>query len=822
MTQTDIFVDPSIAGPDMLFSTGQVMDGAEAYAASLPAILGDPDPGWNITQWATPPDQIFDPTSVVAGDPRDADPVLGAARASWHTGGAQGGSLLAIYGQPGDVTFRLGATGGDNRDTFLQTTGYAPGTVTFDRQIDFTALERLSAAQAGTGTAIAFNGFTVFFNAAGNPSYDPRLPQTELFLQVPLTDFRGAPGPFSTITANDTYQQIYNVSSQTIAPDGETVADESADYLAFAGDAGPLHTVSIDLNQALLRMVRAMAAQNPAMASAYLDLSRWSLGSLYAGVETGGGDGADPASLTLDVAHPLVTRDDAVTVSADEAAGTVQSIDAGAYAETEDAGIVGTLSGSVDTVALSGAAGAQTFTGHGDDTVLVGDRQTATLHGLGSSLTVRSAAATTIAAPALGAPGAAVPGMLAIDGTATLDASGVFDSLSVQGSADGDRVSGLVLGRAAVSLEGEAVVVSLQGAADATLSGTNATFAAGSGQIVLQADGAAIDQNGDGSQIVFLNGHRASVTQSGAGTQLVVGAPATSAPTDPQNGAQVTLSGGGGGQTLWTGGSDAVVSADGSGSLSVLVQPGSSTLVRLAGETAQLDALGGALTVLGGAQPGSATLLAAQGSATIWGGAETLTASLVGQASLQVGAGSGTQTIFGGPGRLTVIASHDEAGSQTIVSGADPAVAATIFGGRTAQTIWTGAGSDTIVASVAAGDSTGTIQAFIQGGVSRYWGGTEAATLDNQAGILEAFLAGDGAASILASMTGQTNTTLHDFDSRTDRLVLAGVSDPAAVGLSIQNGSTILSFDDSRVTLDGLTDLSLTQGAGGVTVTGWR
>ena len=820
MTQTDIFVDPSIAGPDVLFSTGQVADGAEAYAATLPAILGNPDPGWNITQWATPPDQIFDPTSVVAGDPRDADPVLGAARASWHTGGAQGGSLLAIYGQPGDVTFRLGATGGDNRDTFLQTTGYASGTVTFDRQIDFTALERLSAAQADTGTAIAFNGFTVFFNAAGNPSYDPGLPQTELFLQVPLTDFRGAPGPFSTITATDTYQQIYNVSSQTIAPDGETVADESADYLAFAGDAGPLHTVSIDLNQALLRMVRAMAAQNPAMASAYLDLSRWSLGSLYAGVETGGGDGTDPASLTLDVAHPLVTRDDAVSVSADEAAGTVQSIDAGAYAETEDAGIVGTLPGSVDTVALSGADGAQTFTGHGDDTVLVGDRQIATLHGLGTELTVTSAAAPAVVATA--APGAAVPGMLTIDGTATLDASGVFDSLSVQGDAAGDRVSGVVLGRAAVSLGGEAAVVSLQGAADATLSGANATFAAGSGQVVLQADGAAIDQNGDGSQIVFLNGYRTSVTQSGAGTQLVVGATATDASTDPQTAAQVTLSGGGGSQTLWTGGSDAVVSADGSGSLSVLVQTGSSTLVRLAGETAQLDALGGALTVLGGAQPGSATLLAAQGTATIWGGSETLTASLVGQASLQVGAGSGTQTIFGGPGRLTVIASHDETGSQTIVSGADPAEAATIFGGKTAQTIWTGAGSDTIVASVAAGDSSGTIQAFIQGGVSSYWGGTESAMLDNQAGILEAFLAGDGAASILASMTGQTNTTLHGFDSRTDRLVLAGVSDPAAVGLSVQNGNTILSFADSRVTLDGLTHLSLTQDIGGVAVTGWR
>ena len=97
MTQTAIFVDPSLAGPDVRFSTGTVVDGAEAYATDLPDIFGTADPGWNITQWATPPDQIFDPATVVAGDPRDTDPLLGAARASWHTGSAAGGSLLVAF-----------------------------------------------------------------------------------------------------------------------------------------------------------------------------------------------------------------------------------------------------------------------------------------------------------------------------------------------------------------------------------------------------------------------------------------------------------------------------------------------------------------------------------------------------------------------------------------------------------------------------------------------------------------------------------------------------------------------------------------------------
>ncbi len=799
MTQTAIFVDPSLAGPDVRFSTGTVVDGAEAYATDLPDIFGTADPGWNITQWATPPDQIFDPSTVVSGDPRDTDPLLGAARASWHTGSAAGGSLLAVYGGPGDASFRLGATGGDNRDTFLQTTGYAPGTVTFDRQIDFTAQERLSAAHAGTGTAIAFNAFTVFFNAADNPSYDAALPQTELFLQVPLTDFRGEPGAFSTITAGNTYQQIYNVSSEASAADGSTVADESADYLGFAADDGPLHTVSIDLTQALLRMVRAMAAQNPAMASAYLDLSRWSLGSVYAGVETGGGDGADPASLSLDIAHPLLTRDASAPVSSATAAATVQSIDGGRYAETENAPVIATLAGSTNTVALSGAEGAQTLTSNGADTVLLGDRQSAVLHASGLSLAVRGSATT--------------GGTLTIDGTAPLALSGGFATLSLRSDADGDQVSGTVLDRATLSLGGKQATVSLQGLADATLSGADARFAAGGGQVVLAADGASIDQNGAGSQLVFLNGHRAAITQSGTGDQTVVDTAGSDAP--------VTITGGAGTQTVWTGAADTTIDAGGTGALSVLVQDGSNTLVRLDGDTARLDTLGGTLTVLGGERTGSVTLFADQGDSTVWGGAETLVASLAGAGSLQVAAGSGSQTIFGGPGRLTVIGSHDHAGTQTIVGGADASQSATIFGGLTSQTIWTGAGADTIVASNAVGDSSGHISAFIQGGASSYWGGTESAALDNQGGILDALLGGGGAVSILASMTGHTSTTLHGFDSRRDQLTLGGVPDPSDVAVTIQGGNTVLWFGGSQLVLDGLTHTTLAQTAGGVAVSGW-
>ena len=171
--KTTIFADPSVAGPDILFSTGAVVDGAQTWTADLPDVAGSPDPSWNVTQWNTPSDQVFDPDAPTGGD---ADALLGPALAAWNTGAAGDGSSFAVFGSAGDATFRVGASGGSTRDTFLQTTGYAAATVTFDHQITFTADERVAAAVAGSGTAIAFNAFTVFFNEAGSPSYDPSLP----------------------------------------------------------------------------------------------------------------------------------------------------------------------------------------------------------------------------------------------------------------------------------------------------------------------------------------------------------------------------------------------------------------------------------------------------------------------------------------------------------------------------------------------------------------------------------------------------------------------------------------------------------------------
>ncbi len=791
---TTIFADPSVAGPDVLFSTGTTVNGVQTWAADLPDIAGTPDAGWNVTQWNTPADQVFDPDAPTDGE---ADALLGPVLAAWNTGTASDGSSLAVYGTAGDYTFRVGASGGSTRDTFLETTGFAGAAPTFDHPLIFTADERVASAVAGGGTAIAFNAFTVFFNAPG-PSYDPSLPSTEIFLQVPLVDFRGEPGAYATVTAGDTYQQVFNLSSQYVTGSGTVGSDASVNYLPFATDSSGLHAGRIDLNQALLRLAGTLARQDPSMASAWLDLSRWSLGSYYGGVETSAGSGG-PESLALDIAHPTVTTDDSVTMSPDTPLSTVQSIDNNSYADVETDDTVTTLPGTTNSITLApGDSMAKTVTSNGTDTVSVGADETVSLHALGTGLTV------------MGGSGANV----AIDGNAPVTASGVFGILTLDSDADQDLIDGSTTG-GRLSLGGNNNQVALVGQADAFLSGQDDSFAAGGGTVSLFNDDDAVDMNGAGSQTVFLNGHDASVGQTGNGSQVVVG-------TASQTGL-LQLQGGHGAQTLWTGGTSATITAsDDSGpqaSLTLRAQPGSTSTVQLGDEKTLIDAEGGAVTINGGANTAApVTVFDNAGLVTIWGGAEQLTAS-DGAGSLQVQAGSGSQTLFGGAGSLAALGSHAVGGLQTVVNGLDPTQATTVFGGRTTQTVWTGNAHDTIVSSTLAGDASGSIAAFIQGGTSSYWGGTEQATLDNQNGALDAFLNGDGRVSILAEMTGRTSTSLHGFNSGIDTLVLGGAA-VSQIHTTSSGGGTVLTLGGSTVTLVGTTHVDLSATHGGVLVTG--
>lgn len=468
-----------------------------------------------------------------------------------------------------------------------------------------------------------------------------------------------------------------------------------------------------------------------------------------------------------------------------------------------DGSVVATLAGTVNAITLAGDLVAKTVTSNGTDTISTGNGQTVTLHADGDRLAVIG--------------GVTAFGTIIIDGPAPITTSGSLGALTIVSAADNDLIAGATSG-ATLDLGGDDAQVGLSGPADASLSGSGFVFAAGSGTVAVQADGGLVDLNDKGAQTVFLNRHSAGILETGTGSQTIVGLPA-------QQGI-LQVDGGHGTQTIWTGGMTTTVTGSsdtGVASLTIHSQAGSNNSVQLAGESTAIDDDGGSIVVQGGSDGGgNADVLGGTGSVVVWGGAGQVTASAGASSAgtLQVEAGSGSQTIFGGRETVLVLGNHTTTGMQTVVNDNDASDATTIFGGLTRQTIWSGQATDIIVSSTLAGDTSGSIQAFIQGGASSYWGGTETAALDNQGGILDAFLGGVGHVSILAEMTGTTTTTLHGFSSLLDTLTLGGVSDPSPVDVSTSGGNTTLSIGGSSlVTLLGVSHVALSQDATGVLVT---
>ena len=304
---------------------------------------------------------------------------------------------------------------------------------------------------------------------------------------------------------------------------------------------------------------------------------------------------------------------------------------------------------------------------------------------------------------------------------------------------------------------------------------------------------------------MFLNGFAATVTQDGTGVQTIVGS--------PDAGGQFTVTGGTGTQWVWTGNADATVQAAATGTpgaaLNVAVQAGSTSTLQLGGENAMALGQGGTLSITGAPTAGAAvTVFAVAGTITMLGGAENTVAVMDG-GDLSLTAGGGSQQVFGqdqGAGTLTVMGSHSvSGGSQTVVD-----AAATIFGGNTAQQIWTGTADDTVVSSALPSDGGGSIALFVQGGTSAYWGGVETATVDDDGGLLDAFLRGGGGVSIGVDMAAAAGSTavIQNFDPTLDTLILRGLPSAAALSVSTDSAGTTLSYGASHVLLADSTPLS--------------
>ena len=237
-------------------------------------------------------------------------------------------------------------------------------TYSFDQQVTFTADERIAAASnfSPLDGASAANCFTVAFNRSDSPDYDPALPTISFFLQAELGVAGGAPQAFATYGTAE--GNIYNI----------VPGAEGNDDLRGNPDDGALHAVSINLSGAVAQMAKWLATVDGTLGAAVLDLSKWSLTGAYIGIESSG-----DSSITLDVAHPLVTRDDGQAATT---GGQLVSIAGGVNASdpvlVDAAGITAAPSrtgplGTGDTITFTLAGTSALSQSGGTETLLLSD-----------------------------------------------------------------------------------------------------------------------------------------------------------------------------------------------------------------------------------------------------------------------------------------------------------------------------------------------------------------------------------------------------------------------------------------------------------------
>lgn len=309
----------------MAFGDGQVANNGPQLFSTLPDIPG-PTSNWDVIEWAK--DEYLQPTAMVQDDPSTANALLGTAAYSWST--PDGESALQAYQTTnGSWIYGLTASGGTlsaagGANLFLSATAStvatfaSPITYTVDARIAQASIAYFNSTAAATGAVLAqvFTGFVATFNAPTSATYDSSLPTWTAFLQIPIS-------VSGTATPGALYDNVEPSSTGggTIIY-SHLLPGESA--LAYQTDSGDLHTLSYNLNAHLSDMI----AQS-GLGAAEQDMSRWTLGSMYIGLETQTAsslqsDTAAQGSLTvsLDVGDISVVQDTSQTYTYQAPAST--------------------------------------------------------------------------------------------------------------------------------------------------------------------------------------------------------------------------------------------------------------------------------------------------------------------------------------------------------------------------------------------------------------------------------------------------------------------------------------------------------------------
>lgn len=284
------YTDPSVDGPILPFNTGKIINGVEQYNKDI-STIDNFSVGWDLTQWSSP--EILNPLNFDSNV--RVDPIIGPELYEWETQTED--SSLGVYGSKNNYTYELTSKNGHLQDTYLQTYTPAVSDFTFDKQVTFSARERISDVYGSLGSYTQVqNDIVVVFNDSRSANYNSGLRSIVAFVQEIVSSSRGGNPAYANWDAS-TGSVIYNINLSS---------DISGQSLKWASSSGSLQNIDVNFSSAVAQMASYLASQNTdgLSPSTLENMSMWSLSGFYAGVESSQGSGA-----SLDIQDPIITRD---------------------------------------------------------------------------------------------------------------------------------------------------------------------------------------------------------------------------------------------------------------------------------------------------------------------------------------------------------------------------------------------------------------------------------------------------------------------------------------------------------------------------------
>jgi hypothetical protein len=287
---------PDMDNPKLQFSTGLIVDNKPQISPILPAIPGTPS-GWKVSQFdKTDTVGLLTPQNMTVGG--ETDPILGTALYGFAA--QDGHDHVEIFKNPatGHLVYELyesgGALGAGGGTDILLSTSLTKPFPTFDHQLNFSMQAKISRADASYDNPAAISNGAVLAQVGmafiiSFPSPVNNVPST-LFLQISLAHsgrkaLAGLPSnaPF---TASCTLFKNGSLGVFTVG----TLSGVTP--LQFKTDNGPLHDISINLNDYINKLfgkprtcgVKGGPAQTVAFNT--IDLSKVVLRNAFIGPET--------------------------------------------------------------------------------------------------------------------------------------------------------------------------------------------------------------------------------------------------------------------------------------------------------------------------------------------------------------------------------------------------------------------------------------------------------------------------------------------------------------------------------------------------------